>query len=55
MKIIDIFGDLILGYLEQFAPIFLILGTIFIGAYVSPILLSAIDNMKNDKTEDVEA
>ena len=46
MKITTTYGDIILGYLEQFTPTLLMFGLIFIGAYLAPIFFTAFDGVK---------
>ena len=52
MKIFVLSGGLILGYLEQFAPA-LLLGVIFIGAYIAPVVLTGLDRLKESKNKEV--
>lgn len=52
MKISVLSGGLILGYLEQFAPALLLLGVIFIGAYIAPVVLTGLDKLKEPKNKE---
>ncbi len=50
-KIAKLFGGILIGYLESFSPILLILGTVFVGAYIAPYVLTIGENLGEQKTK----